>query len=571
MFGSRPNLTLTQRLLALVAFAAVPAVAGLVYFIVAIHHEREREVKDQAFRASQVTSLEVERIVTGAEGILQAVALASDVVDPDPAKCVAYLDGLAGRLPQFRGFDVIRPDGTVLCASSGFRLERDEILDASWFRDAKATGAFSVGVYSGAQPGVKGYLPLALPVVRDGQQTMIVLAAIDLDWLAARLGERSSAFGSSTVIADRTGIILARHPDNEQYVGRELAEPFPTLLRLGAAGVSEVKATDGVRRIIGYQPPAANGIGLYVGNGISTESAFRPIYASTWRSAGIATFGVLAAAAIIWALGNRLLRQPLLRILATVESWRAGDDSARTGIARDGSEISFLAAATDEYMDAVLADRAARRAAEEQGKLLLREMSHRIKNLLATVQALANQTFRDGADPDSLHKFGQRLSAMAATHDLLVSSNWQRTSMRNAVDAALHPFGNEVDEGRFEVGGPDLEITARAAFALSMALHELSTNALKYGALSTPSGRVTVRWDLVDHADGRRLRFRWQEHDGPPCAPPAHTGFGTRLMRAAFSSDFDAHTRLDFPVSGFVFELDAEAAQMLAGTPPPAR
>lgn len=571
MFGSRPNLTLTQRLLALVAVAAVPAFASLVYFILAIHQEREREVRDQAFRASQVTSLEVERIVTGAEGILQAVALSSDVTGSDPSRCVAYLDALAGRLPQFRGFDVIRPDGTVLCASSDFRLRRDEIVNASWFRDARATGVFSVGVYSGAQPGMTGYLPLALPVVRDGRQTMIVLAAIDLDWLAARLGERSSAGNSSTVIADRTGVILARHPDNGRYVGREMVEPFPTLLRLGAAGVTEITASDGVHRIIGYQPPAANSTGLYVGNGISTEFAFRPIYASTWRSAGIAAVGVLAAAAIIWALGNRLLRRPLLRILATVESWRAGDDSARTGITRDGSEISFLAAATDEYMDAVLADRAARRAAEEQGKLLLREMSHRIKNLLATVQALANQTFRDGADPDSLHKFGQRLSAMAATHDLLVSSNWQRTWMRNAVNAALHPFGNEVEEGRFEVSGPDIEITARAAFALSMALHELCTNALKYGALSTPSGRVAVRWDLVDGDDGQRLHFRWQELDGPPCAPPTRTGFGTRLMRAAFASDFDARTHLDFPASGFVFELDAEAVQILAGTPPPAK
>lgn len=564
MLDPRPNLSLTQRLLALVAVAAVPALAGLLYLIITIHHERQREVSDLAFRSSQITSLEVERIVSGTQGILRALALTSEVTGGDPIACSTYLDRLTARLEQFRGFDIVTDDGTRVCGSRDLAITRQDVLNASWFREAKASGVFSVGVYSGAQPGVVGYLPLALPVARPGRAGLILLAAIDLDWLAARLGERVSADGNNVIIADRNGIILARQPSHDRYVGERMRDPFPELIRKGVPGTFESTSLDGINRIIGFQPPAANGSGLYVGIGISTKTAFRPIFVSTWRSIGISALGVLAAGLIVWWLGNRLLRAPLLRILATVESWRAGDETARTGIRRDGSEISLLAAATDEYMDAVRADRTARRKAEEHRTLLLREMSHRIKNVLATVQAIANQTFRDGARPDNLRAFGQRLSAMAATHDLLISSHWQSTDLRAAVEAAVHPFVSETEDRRFCLSGPKLEITAKGAFSLSMALHELCTNAAKYGALSLPVGYVTIAWTTRESDAGRRFHLSWTETDGPACSEPTHTGFGTRLVRAVFTSEFDARTTLEFPDSGVRFKLDADADQILA-------
>lgn len=559
-----PKLTLTQRLLALVAMAAVPAMAGLVYFILAIHHEREREVRDQAFRTSQIASLEIERIIAGAQGILQAVALSPALSEEDPSACRSYLDAVAAHLTQFRGFEVIDTDGKVVCSSQDLQLTGQDVAAAPWFQEARDTGIFSVGLYSTTPSGDGAFLPLALPVSVDGRD-MVVMAGINLDWLTARLRERRVSDGGAVVIADRNAVILAREPEGASYVGRTLNEPFPQLIDLGNPGVIESTSIDGVRRIIGYQPPAATGIGLYVGVGVSTDTAFAPIYASTWRSIGIAALGAALGGVLVWALGNRLLRKPLIRILATIESWRAGDETVRTGIERsEGSEIAELAAATDDYMDAVLADRAGRRLAEEHRSLLLREMSHRIKNVLATVQAMANQTFRDGAGPDNLRAFGQRLAAMAATHDLLVSSNWQSADLEATVSAALKPFQMEESVPRFDIAGPRIEITARAAFALSMALHELCTNAVKYGALSQQGGRVEIRWQLaqLDEEDERFL-FTWQERDGPLCVPPTRTGFGTRLIRAAFTSEFDARTNLDYRPDGLRFELDTSATLML--------
>lgn len=439
------------------------------------------------------------------------------------------------------------------------------MLAASWFHEARETGELAVGDYSGAQPGEIGYLPLALPVVRESGQTMIVVAAIDLQWLAARLADRQPAPGSAVLIADRNGIVLARQPGNDQFVGQLPNVPFPHILVRQEPGViTTATGFDDVERIIGFQPPAVSGSGLYISNGISTEAAFRPIYASTWQSVGIAALGAVLACAIVWSLGDRLLRRPLLRILHTVERWRSGDLAARTGITRDGSEIASLAAATDEYMEAVLEDRNARQIAEERRSLLLREMNHRIKNLLATVQAVANQTFRQGTGPEALRKFGHRLSAMAATHDLLVSSNWESTGLHATLKAALRPFGDDT-EGRFVLSGPPIQITSRAAFAFSMAAHELCTNAMKYGSLSRPGGGVDVTWSVGD-GSGRRFRLTWEEHGGPHCVPPERTGFGTRLVQAAFGSDFNASARLQFPPSGVRFELDADADQLLAGT-----
>ena len=157
-------------------------------------------------------------------------------------------------------------------------------------------------------------------------------------------------------------------------------------------------------------------------------------------------------------------------------------------------------------MDDIAAARAERATEEERRELLLAEMNHRIKNMLAAVQAIANQTFKERATPDSLRTFGSRLAAMAAAHDLLVTESWASADLHQTVSAALAPFG--ADRGRrFVVEGPPLRITARAALSLSMALHELCTNAAKYGALGSPTGRVEVRWRLAPADAGPRFCF----------------------------------------------------------------
>ena len=519
-----------------------------------------------ALRTSQIAALEMERIVTGAQGILETLAVAPTVRHFEAPACDDYLAEVSRRLPQLRGLAVADPAGRLRCAA-GLAFPSDDVAAEGWFADAVGSNALVVGTFAGARrPDEAPYLPVALPVAVDGRIVSVVVGGIDLAWLGARLRERNLAQGSALAVADHDGTILAREPDSDRYVGTRISDAVMPYVHAAEPGTLEMTAPDGSRRIVGYQPPAATETGLYVGASFAEKDVFGPIYASTWRSVGVALAGALAACTIAWLVGDRLFRQPIHRILATIESWRAGDVSARTGIeAPGGSELSELAASIDDYMDDVAAARGARAEAEQRRTLVLQEMNHRIKNILAAVQAVANQTFKRDASPESLRAFGSRLQAMAATQDLLVRENWESVEFGSALASVLAPFG----PGRFDLDGPELRITARAALALSMALHELCTNAAKYGALSLPDGRVAIRWQLVEGDAGRRFRLGWTESGGPVVRPPEQTGFGSQLIRTALAAELAGTVELEFPEAGARFTVDADPERVLAGPAAP--
>jgi two-component sensor histidine kinase len=565
MWGVARRLTLRQRVVATVAVAIIPALVALPYFIAAIHETREREVKDNAVRTSQLAALEMERIATGAQGILQTLAVAPAVRAADSAACARYLQAVADRLPQLAGLAVADPDGTVRC-SEGLDLPEGGVAGEGWFRDASAGSSYVVGTYA-TRAGRTPYLPVALPIEVGGRTVAVAMAGIDLAWLGERLRERNLAQGSALAVADRDGMILAREPDSNRYVGTRISDQVMPQVHATLPGSVEVRSSDGERRILGYQPPAWTGTGLFIGASFGEEEAFRPILASTLRTLALAVAGALAACAIAWTVGDRLFRQPIRRILATITSWRQGDEAARTGIVASGNdELAELAESIDRYMDEVAAARAERARAEEHRVLLLHEMNHRIKNILAAVQAVANQTFKDRASPESLAAFGSRLQAMAATQNLLVHENWESVDLRSALEAVLAPFDH--DRRLVGLAGPPLRISARAALALSMAVHELCTNAAKYGALSVPEGRVEMRWRLAEA--GTRFHLEWTEAGGPPVRPPEHTGFGSQLIRVALASDLAGKVELDFPATGVRFSVDADAARVLADPAHPA-
>jgi two-component system, chemotaxis family, CheB/CheR fusion protein len=182
--------------------------------------------------------------------------------------------------------------------------------------------------------------------------------------------------------------------------------------------------------------------------------------------------------------------------------------------------------------------------AREQQKLLLGEMKHRVKNSLATVQAIALQTMHS-ASPEERAAFSARLHALGNAHDAL-TKGWDRANLRDIVEGALAPFQEEHRE-RFLVEGPDtVLVDATQSLLLAMALHELATNATKYGALSNRSGRVRLAWELSGESPVPRLKLSWMERGGPPVTPPEHKGFGSRLIERALGGERgDAKFRFD--------------------------
>ena len=198
----------------------------------------------------------------------------------------------------------------------------------------------------------------------------------------------------------------------------------------------------------------------------------------------------------------------------------------------------------------VMRDRTSRREGDERQALLLRELSHRVKNSLAVVLAMARRTSERAADLQRfLEDFESRLLALAAAHDLLSDNGWLGTPPDALVRAALEPLSGAAD-GRINVGVEDLALVPAAAQDLVMVLHELATNALKYGALSGPAGSVS----LEIRAEDSNLVVAWREAGGPPVAPPAKAGFGLALLEQVATHD-GGRVKLDWPPDGLACTL----------------
>jgi len=194
-----------------------------------------------------------------------------------------------------------------------------------------------------------------------------------------------------------------------------------------------------------------------------------------------------------------------------------------------------------------------RRHAEEAKELLLQEIQHRVKNTLGTVLAIATQTFRS-AKKEERDAFTARIQALASAHSLLTKHDWSHADIRSVVELALGPF-REPGRDRLTAHGPDIALDAGKSLTLALVLHELGTNAVKYGALSNDTGHVDVSWQVIEASKHKHLRLVWQEFGGPSVSPPARKGFGSTLIERALAGD-RGKARLDYAASGVLCVLE---------------
>jgi len=239
---------------------------------------------------------------------------------------------------------------------------------------------------------------------------------------------------------------------------------------------------------------------------------------------------------------------------------------------KDGSMVEVLLTVSpvkDAYGRVVGASKIAHDISErKRGEALLRtvmhELSHRSKNLLSVIQAMAQQTARLSPSVDAfLDRFIGRVQGLAASQDLLVNQNWTGVSLDELVRQQLQPFGGR-DAGRIETDGPPLYVAPDAAQTLGLALHELATNASKYGALSVPGGSVAVQWKIEPESGASRFRMSWRERGGPSVETPERSGFGRMLIERLTAEKLDATVHLTFDLEGVVWTLDAAARDVLA-------
>ncbi|MBL8771198.1 MAG: PAS domain-containing protein [Phenylobacterium sp.] len=211
-------------------------------------------------------------------------------------------------------------------------------------------------------------------------------------------------------------------------------------------------------------------------------------------------------------------------------------------------------------------DVTARKAAEQHLRLMVNELNHRVKNSLATVQAMTAQTLRRGDIPDDVREtLTSRLMALASAHDVLTDERWSGADLRDLVLQAAAPYVSLSGSSPFSVAGPPVFLPPKTAIAMALAFHELTTNAAKYGALSAPGGKVAVEWTVDGGGDTRRLALTWRESGGPPVRPPTRRGFGTRLIERGLSAELQGRVTLDYAAQGLVCTLDARLPAIVTG------
>jgi len=204
-----------------------------------------------------------------------------------------------------------------------------------------------------------------------------------------------------------------------------------------------------------------------------------------------------------------------------------------------------------------------RKESEAHLRLLMRELTHRSKNLLVVIQAMARQTARHAGSIDAfLNQFSARLQALAASHDLLVRDSWHGASVGELIRSQLSAYVERADTP-VAIDGPAVALKPEAAQNLGLALHELAVNAAKFGALSVPEGRLSITWRPCDGKDGRGLELDWREQHGPKVKPRRKRGFGSMVIERNLARALDAEVTLDFEPDGLRCHVVIPASQLL--------
>jgi PAS domain S-box-containing protein len=206
-----------------------------------------------------------------------------------------------------------------------------------------------------------------------------------------------------------------------------------------------------------------------------------------------------------------------------------------------------------DYFLAVVEDISERKLAEERQRTMMRELSHRGKNLLAVIQTIAHRSLTGDRPIDEIRAaFLGRICALAATYGLLSDEGFEGAHLETVLGNELAPFG-----ARAQLEGPDVILTVKAAQTFGLIAHELATNAAKYGALSAPDGLLRVNWDIKGEAGGRKLVFEWRESGGPPCKAPSQSGFGTIILTRVAGAEFACSPQINFAEEGLRYWFEA--------------
>jgi two-component sensor histidine kinase len=498
-FGSRvPKLSLPVRLALLIAGTMLPLI---VFAVGIVFHNYEQDRKDASRRVlDTVRSI---RLVLDAEmqrmaGGLQVLALTNSLRSGDFENFRRIALGFLDQYGKDGVVLVAGRDGRQLfssvtadTASLPLRNNRDIVEQVFATKQTHYSNLFIGAVKK------QMIVTVEVPVVRDGEVIYDISFSPPID-LFQRLIEKQRPSENWTIsIFDGDGINIARVPNPQATIGKPAAPSlYAEMFRKQEATLATV-SLEGVPLITTFARSSLTG--WTIAAGIAERSLVAPL----WRNLAITS-----------AIGGVLL------LIGLAFAVRMAAAIARGEMLHD---------------------------------LLIEELNHRVKNTLAILQSIAVQTFRS-ASKSEREKFEGRLGALAETHNLLSEEKWRGSELQDVVSRVMQPYLLSNPE-RLRMFGPKVPLSPRLAVVLSMIVHEIATNAAKYGALSNDTGTVTLDWEVIQEDGNPKLRMIWSENGGPHVVAPVQRGFGSRLIERSARDQLGGEATVDFLPRGVVYTL----------------
>ncbi len=540
---SRAAGTVRRRLLLMALSLVAPAVLFMTLLARAEFGESRARYERQLIATTRALVLATDRQLGQGRSVLQTLAVSPALISGD---IPAFERQARAAVQGGDGWIVLLDDERQLVNTHfapGAPLPKSRLPNYRW--RAIQSGATSVSNL--VQPKDGGSVPalvsIDMPVIVDGKLHDLAYVQTPKAFSTIFTNQHIPQSWTASIV-DRNAAVVARSKDMDRFVGRKVSGETRAAMERGNEGVGLSHTLDGTPTLSAFSRSATSGWAFIVG--VPRTELSR----ANWSSVGwltIASLLLLAIGVTVAIVVSRDISTAVRGLSEDARAVAAGE--AIAPVPDRLQEIAEVRAALHDASVQLRAREAQELRAHQRQQLMINELNHRVKNTLFTVQSLARQSLGRPADTPGLQAFNERLMALARAHDLLTQSVWEGADLQEILEETLEPY---ID--RTILAGPPVALTPNAALALSMVFHELGTNAVKYGALSLPEGRVTVVWH-IDPGAPHRLTLHWEERGGPTVSPPTGKGFGSRLIAASLKSDLAGEARVDYRPSGLVCVL----------------
>jgi two-component sensor histidine kinase len=526
------------RLVLLTVSLLVPALLSMGFLLASADRESRGQLYQQLLTTAKALSGAIDRQAGVGVSVVETLATDQALVDGDWARFHARARAAMQSRPGWivvadadgrQVLNTLRPYGSPLP-----RIQRssDEI-------DSYMAGRSKISDLLNGPVAGRPVITVGTPISVKGRFYVLSYVVDAASFTSVFRQQRVPERWVATLI-DNHRRVIARSRLNERFTGVVATGPIVKSLQNSTEGVVKSVSFERAPITNAYTRSSQTGWTLVVGIPDSdlTSTVSRSVAVATGIFLALLLLGITLSLVYAGRINDEMRR--LVSDAAAIGRGEILPDAPPDGL----EEIAAVRAALRETSREL-------KAREERQVGMINELNHRVKNTLATVQALARQSFAkvpgspDGSAP--LEVFTERLIALSGAHDLLTRTGWREADMGQLVEASIGAHGDRVDRS-----GPPVALAPHTAVGLSMVFHELATNSAKYGALSVPGGRVELAW-RIDAVTGN-LAFTWRETGGPPVKTPVAPGFGTRLIESSIRREHKGQARFDYRPEGLVFE-----------------